>query len=261
MSDPVKQLTIITVSYHDLVRLRRTVESLIQFDLDLDHLIVLPKNDLESILFLEDALVRYPKKSLRFIHDDGVGIYQAMSLGVQHVLTNYFTFWNSGDQLFSSFEMKSLLSSLSSSDANWILTNGNFDWMEYPPLSRDNLQQFIRQHPKGYVSHQCVLFRTSFFQVDEIFDFKYKVAADTDQIYRCYGDSYPLILDYRIVSVEIGAFSAINQRRARIEVFQIIFRRLRGLDFAIALFNFLISNSFFLVLKCKRFRRNKFSLK
>lgn len=261
MSDCVKSLTVITVSYHDLDRLRRTVQSLIQFALYLDHLIILPRDDFESIQFLEDLMFRNPKKSIRFSHDEGFGIYEAMSFGVKNVRSRYFTFWNSGDELFSSIEMNSLLVELSQSDANWILVNGHFNWIDYPPPSKVNLRNFIRQSPTGYLSHQCVLFRTDFFRGHDIFNFKYKVAADTDQIYRCYLESDPLILDYKIVSVEVGAFSAVNHRRARFEILEIIIRRLKGLDLIFALFNFFKSNFYFLLSKCNRFRLSKFTYK
>ena len=239
MQDSPPLLTVITVSFRDLERLKRTVESLKESDGRVAQIIVLPINDADSIAYLDSTLDRDPTTALSYVHDDGKGIYQAMSLGVAQVTSPYFTFWNSGDFLNSAFELSCLLDDLNQCEADWVLTNGNFNWIDYPTPTIKNLRRFILQEDAGYVSHQCILFRTDYFTGREIFNLKYKVAADTDQIYRIYRKSEPTILDYPIVSVEHGKFSSMNNRRARVEVFLLVTANLDGVERFIAIKNIL----------------------
>jgi hypothetical protein len=197
---------------------------------------------MRSVEFLKLYISQNPHSNLRYIHDKGQGIYQAMTLGVENSQSAYFTFWNAGDELYSLSELCLLLTQLPSSDANWILTNGNFSWIKYPTPSIENLLSFIRQEKKGYVSHQCILFKKSYFSKSEVFDFTYKVAADTDQIYRCYRNSTPAVFDISVVSVEFGVYSSKNHRRARFEVLLIILRQLKSKELFIALYNFFKNN-------------------
>ena len=247
--DSPKLLSVITVSSRDLDRLKRTVHSLAEINQRIEHVIVLPFDDKDSVDFLNTFLEQNPDSFLSYFHDQGLGIYQAMILGVAQARSVYFTFWNAGDELHSASEMSLLLNELSSSDANWILTNGNFTWMNYPRPSLENLLRFIRQQKMGYVSHQCILFKKAFFDEGKLFDLTYKVAADTDQIYRCYRNSTPAILDFAIVSVEIGKYSSTNHRRARIEVFLIIVRQLKSLDLMYAIYNFFRNNLTYFISK------------
>ena len=246
-------LTIITVSFHDLERLKCTIESLATADRRIEHVIVLPLNDFDSVKFLERFMKHNPNSTLRYVHDKGQGIYQAMTIGVAHVRSKYFTFWNSGDRLYSHSELVVLLNKLPSCDANWILTNGHFTWTKYPAPSLENLLSFIRQEITGYISHQCILFKKSYYSEGRIFDLTYRVAADTNQIYQCYRDSTPAILDMSVVSVEIGAYSSAHHRRSRMEVLLIILRQLRSKDLFLALYNFTKNNLQYFLSKYRKF--------
>ena len=245
------------MSFRDLDRLKRTVESIINIDQRVEHIIVLPFNDRDSLIFLDSTLEQNPTAALRYVHDKGQGIYQAMSLGVSCASSQYFTFWNAGDELNSVSELSLLLENLESCNATWILTNGHFSWIEYPAPSYENLISFIRQERLGYVSHQCILFEARYFKKEPAFNLSYKVASDTDQIYRCYKDSVPAILNFAAVSVEVASYSATNQRRARIEVFLIIIRQLNSLDLLYALYNFSRNNLHFLLTKSQKLRLGK----
>ena len=225
------------MSFRDLHRLKRTVESLVDIDLRVEHIIVLPDSDYDSIVFLDRFLVQNPDAALIYLHDKGQGIYQAMDLGVSYSTGKYFTFWNSGDVLSSAVELSKMLDRLKLCSANWILTNGHFDWIEYPTPSIANLTSFILQEKKGYVSHQCILFRSDLYFDREVFNLNYKVAADTYQIYESYQKFIPEVLDFSIVCVEPGTFSAANNRRARLEIFILVITKLRGLSRVKALKN------------------------
>ncbi len=239
MAESSKQLSIITVSSNDFERVKRTVESLLGVDRRVEHIIVLPFNDSESIDFLVDFLEQNPNVALSYVHDKGEGIYQAMAIGVAQATARYFTFWNAGDVLSSTEELSKMLNHVSLCSANWVLTNGQFDWIEYPTPSLANLTSFMLQEKGGYVSHQCILFKTDWYFEREVFNLNYKVAADTHQIYESYQRSIPELLDFSIVCVEPGTFSAINNRRARLEVLVIVGTKLRGLNRLKALKNFL----------------------
>jgi hypothetical protein len=195
---------------------------------------------MRSVEFLKYYVNQNPNSNLRYLHDKGQGIYQAMTLGVKHTHSAYFTFWNAGDELHSDYEMSRLLDELGPLNADWILTNGDFNWIEYPTPSIENLRRFVTQEERGYISHQCILFKTNLYAEKQIYNFKYKVAADTQQIFKCYQNSDPAILDFPIVSVELGAFSSVNNRRARFEVLIIVITSLRGWERLNAIKNILI---------------------
>lgn len=235
-------LSVITVSYNDLDRLKVTVNSLLLSDSRLEHLIVLPENDSISIEFLDEVIRKYPERVIAYIHDAGHGIYEAMEFGALHIKSKYFTFWNAGDALYSKDEMRKMLDTLERTENEWILTNGFFSWISYARPTLANLRAFILQEKGGYVSHQCVILKRSIVGEFKLFNPWLRVAADTDQIYRLYKSFEPLLLNNICVSVEYGKYSGFHQRRARLEILIIILMRLKGMEQFIALKNFASSN-------------------
>ena len=243
-----KILSIITVSSNDVDRLRKTIDSLLPLDPRVEHVIVVPQKDYITRTFL-DELRGETNYLFNLVDDQGRGIYEAMNKGAHASRAKYFTFWNSGDYLDSRTQLELLLSELEQSDAFWVITSGVFDqYQTYIPQSK-TLEDFLLQKEGGYISHQCVLFSKTAFQNQPFFNFKYKVAADTDQIFRVSAISKPYFLPFAAVHIEEGKYSATHQRLARLEVLLVILRILKGGQRVVSTVNFLRKNFTYLVRK------------
>jgi hypothetical protein len=248
VESPSKILSIVTVSAFDLKRLTITLKSLLPLDPRIEHVIVIPKEDNLTLEYLNKYILMNDHDP-RIIFDDSVGIYPAMEKGAIAATGKFFTFWNSGDHLGSRPEMESLLDELEKANSKWILTGGLFSWVDYPTPNLDLLRRFLFQSPGGYISHQCVLFSKSAFSNQRIFNFKYKIAADTDQIFRLSKLYAPAFFPFSAVRVEEGKYSASRHRRARMELFPIVVFNLTGFDRIIAVGNLIRQNSGFLFQK------------
>jgi len=248
VDSPSKLLSIVTVSAFDLRRLTITLKSMLPLDGRVEHILVIPTEDSLTLEFVK-SFSDENNLELRVVFDDSIGIYPAMKKGAIASDGKYFTFWNSGDHLGSKSEMESLLDALEGENAKWVLTGGLFSWVDYPIPNQNILRKFLIQSPGGYISHQCVLFSKSAFTNQAFFNLKYKVAADTDQIFRLSRLHPPSFLPFAAVRVEEGNYSASKHRRARIELFPIAAANLRGFDRIVALVNLLRQNFGFLLLK------------
>ena len=248
MDSPSKLLSIVTVSAFDLRRLKITLKSLLPLDQRIEHVLVIPKEDSLTLEFL-DKFSGENNLDLHIVFDDSSGVYPAMAEGVRASSGKYFTFWNSGDHLGSKLEMESLLNALENEKSVWVLTGGLFSWIDYPVPNKDILRKFLIQSPGGYISHQCVLFSKSAFLNQKFFNFKYQVAADTDQIFRLSKLYPPAFLPFAAVKVEEGNYSASRHRRARLELFPIATFNLSGFDRIVAISNLIRQNFAFLLQK------------
>ena len=243
-----KLLSIVTVSAFDLKRLVLTLESLLPQDRRIEHVLVIPREDKETLNFLRKFNAENDMR-LKITFDDSNGIYPAMERGAKASSGKFFTFWNSGDYLASRSQMNSLLDALEHERARWVLTGGMFSWVNYPTPNMALHKKFLLQTPGSYISHQCVLFSKEAFFNQHLFNFNYQVAADTEQIFRLSKLSVPNYLPFSAVGVEEGNYSAVRHRRARLELFSIAMFNLTGIDRIKALGNLTRQNLGFLFRK------------
>jgi glycosyltransferase involved in cell wall biosynthesis len=249
-------LSIITVSSNDTERLRKTILSLAPGDARVEHIVVVPESDYKTRDFLIEVEREF-NSSFHLVSDQAAGIYQAMAIGAMASCGKYFTFWNSGDYLDSREELEKLLFDLESETAPWVITDGVFDDIRSHRPTFRNLEAFILQKRGGYVSHQCVLFSKKAFVAQPFFNFSYRVAADTDQIFRLNAIAAPRLLPHQVVHVQSGDFSSKHHRRARIELFFVILKNLRGNQRVISIFNFFLTNFSYLLHKIARVWRKR----
>ena len=250
MDLPSKLLSIVTVSAFDMQRLKITLDSLLPKNPRIEHVLVIPKEDNQTLDFVSRFKSEH-NVDFNIVFDDPIGIYPAMEKGAIASRGKFFTFWNSGDHLGSSPQMESLLDALENVEAKWVLTGGIFSWMDYPVPNENLLKSFLLQSSGGYISHQCVLFSKSAFLNQHFFNCKYQVAADTDQIFRLSKLSRPDFLPFSAVRVEEGKYSATRHRRARLELFPIAIFNLKGFDRIVAVGNLIRHNMTFLFRKLR----------
>jgi glycosyltransferase involved in cell wall biosynthesis len=214
-------LSIIIVSAFDTFRLKKTLDSLSITAKGLELVIVCPENDsITKGLSLDFARnVTYPVFT---IHDENLGIYPAMNLGVLNAQGKYVMFWNSGDLSYSEANMADLILALSNSSSPWGVAQGEFDWRPPLELNHRNVRRFIFQSG-GYISHQCVYAKKSTIAELGFFDTKFRVAADTKLISELWFAARPSFIDTVVARVEFPGFSANQQRTGRLENFKIAF--------------------------------------
>ena len=214
-------LTLVTVSAFDLSRLSRTIESCKGMAADLEHLFVIPSNDLESL----EAIELYSKAvsfNVRVVHDNKEGIYAAMNLGALSAQGIYCLFLNAGDEVFSGSTVRKNVESLKALNPIWGVTGVSLPWnpsyYAYQSMDRD----FRKQKSNGYVSHQSVFVRLDIFKRLNGFDIKFRIAADTRQIFQLSSLCPPQILEGIAFKVEEGFTVTPTNRESRLEVLRLI---------------------------------------
>jgi hypothetical protein len=218
-------LSIITVSSLDHKRLRKTLTSFKGLSTQIECILVCPEFDSESIKIFEEFRGFFKFRG-KIIHDQKIGIYDAMNKGGQHATGKYVLFLNSGDCIFDNKALNRVLITLEYLTKSWVIVSGEFSWRSKQSLSLQNVNWFITQNPKGYVSHQTVLVRRSNFKELNGFDTRYRIAADTKLITQLHNIENPCFIDEVLVSVENPGVSSIFHRLGRIESYDIALRLL-----------------------------------
>ena len=219
LSNPV--LSIVTVSAYDVERLKITLLSLVTAsDLSLEHLTVLPEDDLAAIALWNELCGHIP--NFRLLHDRNRGIYPAMNLGANFASGDFIVFWNGGEEITSIIELDSLLLSLRTIDTNIVITQGKIEWLPSHRQSFSEYQGFILGIPGKFISHQTYLMRLKLFRQLGGFDEKYKVASDTHLMLKSFSSGFEAVfLECCPVFVQNSVYASSHQRLSRWEMLRI----------------------------------------
>lgn len=208
-------LTIVTVSSFDHGRLKRTLESTRILPAGVEHVFVVPEQDLVSRELLANE--KEQGKPLKVAFDTNSGVYGAMNLGASVASGQYVIFWNSGDTLHSFSDFDVFVSELRTSKPSWAIASGKLELGMIHHISSTDLRNFRDQKPKSYVSHQVIACeRKQMFDLG-LFDLSYKIAADTKMIQALVREDAPMFSSAIIVEIETPKFSAIHHRLSRFE--------------------------------------------
>jgi hypothetical protein len=121
--------------------------------------------------------------------DNGLGIYNAMNLGVFGARSNdWIWFLNSGDEFASPDAYQLIHEAVSSCNKKWIFgghilgssDGGVLGEIPSPRTFKPEKQLFAKNH----ISHQSTIFEAKFLQGLGGFDESYKIAADWDLMVR-----------------------------------------------------------------------------
>jgi glycosyltransferase involved in cell wall biosynthesis len=220
-------VSIVTVAAYEDLRLLRTLESLSGLGASVEHLLVVPNDDVKSIAIWKSAIKKL-EIPMRIIHDNNEGIYNAMNLGIQSSLGKYVCFWNAGDELFSPENMNKLISNLESSKHEWLIFQGDFSWHKPLALTEFEVKDFLSHKPNSFISHQCLVVRRDMLLSLKGFNSSFKVAGDTAQITQLFSRVKPDFFDLPVVKVEIPNIASKNHRRSRVESVVVALIFLRG---------------------------------
>jgi glycosyltransferase involved in cell wall biosynthesis len=221
LSNPV--LSIVTVSAYDVERLKITLSSLVvASDLSLEHVTVLPEDDLASIELWEQLCGHIP--NFRLVYDRNSGIYPAMNLGANFAKGDFVVFWNGGEEINSVFELDSLLECLPTIEANIVITQGKIEWLPSHRQSHGEYEGFMLGEPGKFISHQTYLIRLKFFHQLGGFNEKYKVVSDTELMLQSYSRRTEVVFsEFCPVFVQNSVYASSHQRLLRWEMLRVNF--------------------------------------
>ncbi len=204
-----------TVSAFDHTRLKLTLKSTQTLPVGVEHIFIVPENDLDSRHLLESASAQ--GRQLKFSFDTNSGVYSAMNLGATMASGEYVIFWNSGDLMYSPSELEIFVSELERYKPAWAIAQGVLENGAAHENSLREIWNFRNQKVGSYVSHQVIACkRKTMFDLG-LFDTKYRVAADTKMIQALARLSLPMISLSKIVRIEKPKYSSKFHRRSRYE--------------------------------------------
>jgi hypothetical protein len=230
-------LSIVTVTNQDFERFQRTAKTVSGcFDLSIEWIVVVPMDDLPTRNFLE-TLTNIP--NLIIADDQGVGIYEAMNIGLGAAKGEYISFLNSGDLVSNSESLTELITFLATLQHKLVIVDVDLPWRNPLEVSIDNFVDFTHFKSDSFVSHQSIIMQRQFLLGLGGFNSKFRVAADTDLIVRASHQSLPGLFRKKVFYVEKPQFASHRNRRGRFEVLYIAFTKSEGLDKVKSLFHLL----------------------
>jgi len=229
-------LTIITVSGYETSRLVTTLSSLQFLDNRVEHICVIPYDDIAGRKLWEDYK-KAPNSIL--VGDSGSGIYEAMNSGARLASGRNLLFLNAGDELLSETSTNDLIKVLVNENSDLYIFKASAPWA---PLQAENLKEFKR-FTLGYsgifISHQATIISKRFFDNLGGFFEGYRTSADTRLLVQASYKTTPLIYPLAITLVEFPKFASKFQRSGRLENLRTIFAVHKGSGFLISSFNFI----------------------
>ena len=214
-------LSIITVAAFDATRLLRTIESSRTLHGDLEHLFVVPFGDSDSLNAIA-AYGKVAKIAIRVLNDKKEGIYPAMNMGAYAAQGDYILFLNAGDEIFSPEVLLENINRLTLDTPEWAITGVHLPWNSNYSSFEGMDHAFRLQKPQGYISHQSVFVKLSVFKQLNGFDTRFRIAADTRQIFQLSSQYPPHILEGIAIQVEEGFTVTSHNRESRLEVLRLI---------------------------------------
>lgn len=223
------KITIITSCYNREATIRDCMESVLSQDFpDIEYIVVdgaSTDGSLDIIRNVADKVAggafrkAHPSFSMKFISEPDSGMYEALNKGLRIATGDYIGLVHSDDFLFSRHTVSHIARQLEQTQADFLYGDGLF-------VCSDNTQKVVRNwiggtysplkvrhgwlplHPTCYISRQTI-------NRKGIYDESYKIAADSDLLFRYLraGDLRVTYLREYIVRMRMGGLSTDSQRR------------------------------------------------
>lgn len=205
------ELTLVTCSKNDFSGLKRTLNSLLNFQSDFPELILV----LSEYKPVEIELIKAEFNLLKpeIFQIEPAGIYNAQNFGLQKVRTRLVMILNGGDSILSQAFTQKLVQKIGTSKWGY----GSCELVN--PLNRAasiyrNYPYFKFLHRLGlrFVPHPSVLVDAEQARQYGGFDLKYSISADQKMLLQFANDSRPVTIKETISSFELGGASSRNPR-------------------------------------------------
>jgi hypothetical protein len=212
------RLTVIMPAKGVCQGLEVSAKSILQQNVDVEWIIVKPKNDPQTDLALK---VLNPDPRLKIITEQTSGLYEAMNDALLTASGKYIVFFGVGDFWVASNAAAHAVQALDESCAQWGLGSWYFlsedELLICPPTNEPIFRHevFLSSTP---LCHQTVIASKEALVRVGGFDTGLKVAADRLLIFNLWLNSNPLIWDFATVAYKTGGFSAIHQELALAEL-------------------------------------------
>jgi hypothetical protein len=201
------ELTVVTCSKKDLAGLRRTLNSLLNFQSDFPKLILVlsdySKTEIEEIAnefrLLEPEIHQIPP----------AGIYNAQNFGLQKVKSNLMLILNGGDSILERSSLQKLVQEIG--ENNWgfgscnLVNSSTGESRNYNNYSYSRL---LHRLSLKFVPHPSVLVNAAKARDLGGFDLNYKIAADQKMLLQFAQISKPITIKETISSFELGGASS-----------------------------------------------------
>lgn len=187
--DKKKLLTIITPTFNVGDEFIRTAESILEQDTAVEWIIIDGKSTNISTRQLLDG---YSKIADKYISEEDEGIYDAMNKSLNYCSGDYVLFMGSGDFLSSSNTVRTIIRSLTNRDmliGNVVevrISGGAVKTKSIDPLKKLAIwrdKNDLTPPLQGMPPHQATIIRLDILK-KYMFNRKYKVCADWDQIFK-----------------------------------------------------------------------------
>lgn len=228
-------LSIITVTNQDFERFQRTATTVFScLHMSIEWVVVVPLADIPTRKYLETL---NHCANLVISDDNGVGIYEAMNIGLGSATGEYVCFLNSGDLVKDPDSLKQVISFLAAGQHKFVIVDVDIPWRKPQEISIENFVNFTRFKPESFISHQSVIMRRKFLFSLGGFNTKFRVAADTDLILKASHKVVPSLFTKKVFYVEKPQFASRRNRRGRFEIIIIAFTESKGLQKVKSLFH------------------------
>lgn len=147
-------ISIVTVSYNAAATIEQTILSVInQTYRNIEYIII----DGGSTDGTVEIIKKYANKLAYWVSEPDKGIYDAMNKGIQKAKGEWINFMNAGDILYNSDVLAQVLGTEIPLKTSFIYSNATF-------IDKNRIYEVEANHEKGYLLHQCCIYRTSLHQ-------------------------------------------------------------------------------------------------
>jgi hypothetical protein len=180
-------IAVITLAKDDLEGLRRTEQSVVGQSIKVVWRIITPNDNSPTRQYADTLFSNRTVEAV--ISDCGMGIYNAMNLGISLTEANeWIWFLNSGDEFASPDAYEFAFKAMTSCKNRWVFgghilgssEGGILGEIPSPSSFKPEKQLFAKNH----ISHQSTIFETKFLKELGGFNESYKMAADWDLMVR-----------------------------------------------------------------------------
>lgn len=152
MSNPL--ISVVTVSYNAVLTIEQTILSVLNQSYSNIEYVIIDGGSTDGTI---DIIKKYADKIAYWVSETDKGIYDAMNKGIQKAKGEWINFMNAGDILYNSDVFAQVFGTAISMKTFFIYSNATF-------RDKSGIYEVEANHEKGYLLHQCCIYRTSLHQ-------------------------------------------------------------------------------------------------
>lgn len=221
MSQPTNPwLSIITACYNDGLNLKKTIQSIINQNVDFVEMIVIDGNSTDETLQIIEANKNFIST---WISEKDNGVYDAMNKGLKWVRGQYILFMNAGDTFYTNDVLQKIMDQQQNEDvlygnAIFVYENGRYKSPRHKILPA---KLGWRSFKNGMVvCHQSLIIKKT---IAETYNVKYSVTSDLDWAIRSIKNAKSIRnLRFTISNFQFGGMSDTQKKRALVERWYIL---------------------------------------